>query len=51
VRRAVVLGRREQLRDEDEEHDLPRRLRVRPRPGARPKGEDEQKGWIAPHHA
>jgi hypothetical protein len=51
VGRAVVLGSREQLCDEDEQHDLPRRLRVRARPGARPEGEDEQGVRIAPHHA
>jgi hypothetical protein len=50
VRRAVVLCSREQLRDEDEQHDLPRRLRMRPRPGARPEGEDKEGGRIAAHY-
>ena len=49
VGRAVVLIRGEQLRDEDEQHHLPRSLRVRARPAARAKGDDQQRGEIAPH--
>jgi hypothetical protein len=51
VGRAVVLGRGEQLRDENEQHDLSRRLRVCARPATRAQGEDKQGGRIAPHHA
>ena len=49
VGRTVVLGGGQQLRDEDEQDDLPRRLCVRSRSAARPEGEDEQGGVIAPH--
>jgi hypothetical protein len=49
--RAVVLGFGEQLRDENEQHDPSRRIRVCARPATRAQGEDEQGGQIAPHHA
>jgi hypothetical protein len=49
VRRAVVLGGRQQLRDEDEQHHLPRRLRVWARAAARTEGDDEEQGGVAMH--
>jgi hypothetical protein len=49
--RAVVLGRGQHLRDEDEEHHLPSHLRVCAGSAARPEGDDEQEGGIAPHPA
>jgi hypothetical protein len=51
VGRAVVLRGRQELGDEDEQHHLPCRLRVRARPAARAEGDDEQEGGVAPHHA
>jgi hypothetical protein len=48
VRRAGVLGGREQLREHDEQDHLPRPLGVRARPATRAEGEDEQ-GDVAPH--
>jgi hypothetical protein len=49
VGRTVVLGRGQQLRDEDEQHDLSGGLRVRAGPAAGAEGDDEQGGEIAPH--
>jgi hypothetical protein len=46
-----VLGRGQQLREEDEEDDLARRLRVRASPAARSEGDDEEGGEIGPHQA
>jgi hypothetical protein len=51
VRRAVVLGRSQQLRDEDEQDHLPCRVRVWARPATGTEGNDEQGGEIAPHPA
>ncbi|HWM11311.1 MAG TPA: hypothetical protein VNO82_18275 [Solirubrobacteraceae bacterium] len=41
----------QQLRDEHEQDDLPRRLGMRARPAARADGQDEERGEIAPHPA
>jgi hypothetical protein len=41
---AVVLGRGQQLREEDEEDHLPRRVGVRARAAARAEGDDEKGG-------
>jgi hypothetical protein len=49
MRRTVVLGGGHQLRDEDEQHDLPRHIRVRTRPAARSNGYREHGGEIALH--
>ena len=49
MRRPVVLRVRQQLRDEDEEHDLAGGGRVRPGPSACADGHKEQGGEIAPH--
>jgi hypothetical protein len=49
VGRAVVLGRGEQLREEDEQNHLARRLRVWARPATRSEGDDEQGGELARH--
>jgi hypothetical protein len=49
VGRAVVLRGGQQLRDEDEQHHPPRRLRVHARSATRTEGDDEQGGEIAPH--
>ena len=51
VRRAVVLGAGEQLRDEDDEDHLPRRLGVAARSATRAQGDDEQRGKVAPHRS
>jgi hypothetical protein len=51
VGRAVVLGGGQQLRNEDEQNHLPRRLRVRSGPATRAEGNDEQEGEIAAHQA
>jgi hypothetical protein len=42
VRRSGVLGRRQHLREQDEQDHLPRALGVRARAAARPEREDEQ---------
>ena len=47
VRRAVVLGAGQQLRDEDEEDHLPRRLRVAARSATRAQGDHEQRGKVS----
>ena len=47
--RAVVLRRRQQLRDEDEQDHLPRRVGMGAGPAARTEGDDEQGGEVAPH--
>jgi hypothetical protein len=49
VRRAVVLGAGQKLRDEDEEDHLPRRLRVAARSATRAQGDHEERGNVTPH--
>jgi hypothetical protein len=49
VGRAVVLGGGQQLRNEDEQHHLPRRFSVCARSAARAEGDDEQWSEIATH--
>jgi hypothetical protein len=51
VGRAVVLGRGQQLGEDDEENHLPRRVGVWARSAARADGNDEQGGELAPHPA
>jgi hypothetical protein len=46
-----VPARGQQLRDENEQYDLSRRLRVGARAAARAEGDDEQGGVIAAHPA
>jgi hypothetical protein len=46
VRRAVVLGGGQKLREQDEQHHPPRRLGMRARPGARTEGDDQQGGRL-----
>jgi hypothetical protein len=47
--RAVVLGGRQQLREEGEQDHVPRRLRVCARTATRAECDDEQGGKVAPH--
>ena len=47
VRRAVVLSAGQQLRDEDEEDHLPRRLGVAARSATRAQGDDEHRGKLS----
>jgi len=49
VRRAFMLGAREQLRDEDEQDHLPGGLGVRAGAPARAQGDHQQGGEFAPH--
>jgi hypothetical protein len=49
VRRAVVAGAREELRDQDQQDDLAGRLSVRAGAPARTQGHDQQGGEFAPH--
>jgi hypothetical protein len=51
VGRTVVLGRGQQLREDDQENHLPRRVGVCARPAARAEGDDEKGGVLAPHPA
>jgi hypothetical protein len=44
-----VLSRAQELREEDEENDPPRRVGVGARPAARAEGDDEQGVELAPH--
>ena len=49
VGRAGVVGRGEELREHDGEHDLPRELRLRPAPALDPQRQSEERADIAPH--
>ena len=49
VRRPFVLGAGEDVGEQDRQHDLPRRLRVRPLPRLHPEGDQEERAEIAGH--
>jgi hypothetical protein len=51
MRRPLVAGAREHLRDEHAQHDLPRRLGVRTARGSSPDGDQEQRAKILRHGA
>jgi len=49
MRRPLVSGVGEDVGDQDREHDLPRRLRVRPAPGLGAQGDQEERAEIVRH--
>jgi len=49
VRRPVVSGSGEQLREQDREHDVAGGLRVGPAPARGPQGDQEQRAHVTGH--